>query len=215
MQHAMARQQSRNAWSRLTQRGVTFGCDMARQSLATNCLKVPLPEFRRAVAPFTPKRLKLGPALLAFENGFLSIESGEVTVVMHATGEWHGRATFSPQTLRALATVPPNQNPLTISYAEGHLLIATMTIACEWHPISEGLIHNLENPSLFDLLVMERTLPRAEIKSTELGRRVTAAAKDAEKRIRKAASQLSDLQVTEAEILALVDSKIKARLHKG
>lgn len=188
---------------------------MTRQSLATNFLQLSLAEFKRATKVFTPKRLKLGPALLAFENGFLSIESDEVTTVMHATGEWHGRATISPQTLRAIATVPPSQDPLTISYADGHLLIASMTIACEWHPVSEHLIHKLENPSLFDLLLMERTLPRAEIKSTELGRRVTAAARDAEKRIRKAASQLTDLHVTEAEILALVDSKIKARLKQG
>lgn len=188
---------------------------MTTQSLATNFLQLSLAEFKRATKVFIPKRLKLGPALLAFENGFLSIESGEVTAVMRATGEWHGRATFSPQTLRAIATVPPSQDPLTISYADGHLLIASMTIACEWHPVSERLIHNLENPSLFDLLVMERTLPRAEIKSTELGRRVTDAAKDAEKRIRKAASQLADLHVTETEILALVDSKIKARQEQG
>lgn len=188
---------------------------MNRQSHASNFIMLPLPEFKRGTKVFTPKRRKLGPALLAFENGFLSIESGEVTAVMRATGEWHGRATISPQTLRALATVPPNQDPLTISYADGHLLIASMTIACEWHPVSESLIQNLENPSVFDLLVMERTLPRSEIKSTELGRRVTDAAKDAEKRIRKAASQLSDLHVTEAEVLALVDSKIKARLAQG
>lgn len=188
---------------------------MINQSRATNFLQIPLAEFKRATKVFTPKRLKLGPALLAFESGFLSIESGEVTAVMHAAGEWHGRAVFSPQTLRAIATVPPNQDPLTISYAEGHLLVASMTIACEWHPVSENLIQNLESPSLFDLLVMERTLPRAEIKSTELGRRVTAAAKDAEKRIRKAVSQLADLHVTEAELLALVDSKIKGRLKQG
>lgn len=188
---------------------------MTTQSLATNFLQLSLAEFKRATKIFTPKRLKLGPALLAFENGFLSIESGEVTAVMRATGTWHGRATFSPQTLRAIATVPPNQDPLTISYADGHLLIASMTIACEWHPISERLIHDLENPSLFDLLVMERTLPRSEIKSTELGRHVTTAAKEAGKRIRRAASQLADLHVTEAEILALVDSKIKSRLEQG
>ncbi len=188
---------------------------MTGQSLATNSLQVSLAEFKHATEIFTPKRRKLGPALLAFEGGFLSIESGEATAVMHARGEWHGRATFSPQTLRAIATVPPNQDPLTISYADGHLLIASMSIACEWHTVGETMIQNLENPSLFDLLVMERTLPRSEINGTELGRRVTDAARDAEKRIRKAASQLADLHVTEVELLALVDSKINDRLGQG
>ena len=135
---------------------------MTKHSLATNFLQLSLAEFRHATEIFTPKRRKLGPALLAFEGGFLSIESGEATAVMHAKGEWHGRAKFSPQSLRAIATVPPNQDPLTISYADGHLLIGNMTIACEWQTVGEALIHNLKNPSLFDLLIMERTLPRSE-----------------------------------------------------
>jgi len=188
---------------------------MTTQSRSRNILQISLPEFKRGTKVFTPKRLKLGPALIAFESGFLSIESGEVTAVMRAVGEWHGRATIPAETLRAVATVPPNHNPLTISYADGHLLIGNMTITCQWQPQSQAFIHNLENPSLIDLLVMERTLPRSEINSTALGLRVTDAAKDAKKRILKAARQLAELHVTEAEILALVDTKIKARLKQG
>ena len=185
---------------------------MAEQSRAHNSLQLSLAEFKRGTKVFTPKRLKLGPALLAFENGFLSIESGDVTAVMRATGEWHGRATIPPNTLRAIATVPPSQNPLTISYADGHLLIASMTISCEWHPVSEKLIQKLETPSLFDLLVMERTLPRSEMRSTALGIQIADAVQQAGKRIRKAATQLTELGVTEDEILALVDVKIRSRL---
>lgn len=185
---------------------------MTEQSRARNFLELPLAEFKHATEVFTPKRCKLGPALLAFEGGFLSIESGEVTVVMHAIGEWHGRATFSPQTLRAIATVPPNQDPLTISYADGHLLIGNMNITCQWQNVGEALIHNLENPSLFDLLVMERTLPRSELKGTERGHQILDAVEQADKRIRKAMAQLAELGVSEAEIRALIEAKIKARL---
>jgi hypothetical protein len=185
---------------------------MTKQSLATNSLQVTLAEFKHAMAIFTPKRRKLGPVLLAFEGGFLSIESGEATAVMHATGKWHGRAKISPQSLRAIATVPPNQDPLTISYADGHLLVGNMTIACEWHTVGEALIQNLENPSLFDLLVMERTLPRSELKGTERGHRILDAVEQADKRIRKAMSQLTELGITEAEIRALVETRISARL---
>lgn len=185
---------------------------MPEQSCARNFLQLRLGEFKHATEIFTPKRRKLGPALLAYEGGFLSIESGEATAVMHAKGEWHGRAKFSPQSLRAIATVPPNQDPLTISYADGHLLIGNMTIACEWHTVGEALIQNLENPSLFDLLVMERTLPRSELKGTERGHQILDAVEQANKRIRKANAQLAELGVSEAEIRALVEAKIKGKL---
>jgi len=64
------------------------------QTLSRNFLQVRQFEFKQATKVLQRKRLRLGPALLAYEGGFLSIESGEVTVVMHAEGEWHGRATF-------------------------------------------------------------------------------------------------------------------------
>jgi len=185
---------------------------MPEHSRARNFLELTLAEFRHATEIFTPKRRKLGPALLAFEGGFLSIESGEATAIMHAKGEWHGRAKFSPQSLRAIATIPPNQDPLTISYADGHLLIGNMTIACEWHTVGKALIQNLENPSLFDLLVMERTLPRSELKGTERGHRILNAVEQADARIRKAMTQLAELGVSETEIRDLIEAKIKARL---
>ena len=97
-----------------------------------NMLHVPLAEFKSATKPFSAKRRKLGQVLLAYEGGFLSIESGELTVVMRAWGDWGGRAQFAPEILRALATVPPSQNPVTISYADGHLLLGGMTISCKW-----------------------------------------------------------------------------------
>lgn len=188
---------------------------MPEQSLTRNFLKIPLAEFKRATKVFTPKRRKLGPALLAFESGFLSIESGEVTAVMHAAGEWHGRATFPAEILRAIATVPPAHDPLPISYADGHLLIGNMTIACQWQVLSQTLIHDLENPSLMDLLALERNLPRSEMKSTPLGHRIVGAVQRVEQHIKKAAAQLADLEVTEDEIRSLVEAKINARLNKN
>lgn len=185
---------------------------MPEQSRSRNFLELPLAEFKRATKVFTPKRRKLGSVLLAFEGGFLSIESGDVTAVMKASGEWHGQATFSPDVLRAIATVPPANDPLTIAYADGHLLIGNMTIVCQWRAISQALIHELENPSLMDLLALERTVSRSEIKGSALGRRIVGAVQRTEQRIQKAAAQLADLEVTEREIRALVEAKIAARL---
>lgn len=177
-----------------------------------NFLEVDAAEFKFATKIFSSKRRKLGPALLAYEGNFLSIESGDATAVMRASGEWHGRATFSPEILRALAMVPPAHDPLTITYADGHLLIGNITIPCQWHSVSQALIHDLENPSLMDLLALERTIPRAEMKGLPLGRRIVGAVQRAEQRIQKAAAQLADLEVSEGEIRMLVEAKITSRL---
>jgi hypothetical protein len=184
------------------------------QSIARNLLQVSLKEFKLATKVFTRKRLQMGPVLLAYEGGYLSIESGEVTVVMHATGEWHGRATFSPQVMRALAMVPPAQNPIPIAYADGHLLIGSMTITCDWNIVGEAFVRDLENPSIIDLLALERTLPRAQIKGSELGKRIRSAQDKTERRIRNAAAQLADLEITEAEIRALVEARIASRMDQ-
>lgn len=54
-----------------------------------------------------------------------------------------------------------------------------------------------------DLLVLARTLSRAELKGPNLGRRIRAAVPRAEMRIQKAAAQLAELDVTEADVRAL------------
>lgn len=184
----------------------------SEQSTARNFLQVSLKEFKLATKVFTRKRLQLGPVLLAYEGQFLSIESGEVTVVMHAEGEWHGRALFSPQVMRALAMAPPACDPIPISYADGHLLIGNMTIACDWRIVGQAFIQDLENPSLIDLLALENTLPRAQLKGTELGKRVQSARQKAERRIKNAAAQLADLEIDEAEIHQLVGRQIARRI---
>lgn len=180
-----------------------------------NALQVPRKEFIRATKVFQRKRPKLGPVLLAYENEFLSIESGEATVVMNATGEWHGRAMFSPEILRALAMFPPLQDPVKISYDDGHLFVGSMKIICQWNTVSQAFIEDLANPGLIDLLALKETVPRSEIGGTSLGRQIRSAHEKAERRIMNAAKQLQDLEITEAEIRALVDARIAIRLRAG
>lgn len=185
---------------------------MSEQSVARNFLQVPRVEFKQAMLVFTPKRRKLGPALLAFDGTLLSIESGDVAAIMRASGEWHGRATFSAEILRAVATIPPLQNPVPIAYADGHLLIGSMIIPCQWQLTSQALIDGMENPSLLDLLVLERTLSRNEMRGSALGKRIVGAVREAERHIHRAWVQLAELEVGENEIRGLVEAKIARRL---
>ncbi len=183
--------------------------------MLNNLLQVSLKEFKRGTKIFQRKRLRFGPVLLAYENGFLSIESGEVTAVMNAIGEWQGRAIFSPNILHALAMVPPLQDPVQISYDGGHLFIGGMKIICQWYSVSQTFIENLENPNIIDLLAMSISLPRHEVKGSVLGKTIRSAHEKAERRIMNAAKQLQDLEITEAEIRSLVEARISARFQPG
>lgn len=181
--------------------------------LNRNLLSVTRADFKHATQIFTRKRLALGPVLMAFEGGFLSFESGDVKVVMRADGEWQGRAVFSPQVLRALATVPPSVDPIPIAYAEERILIAGMTIPCQWDVPRQALVQEIVNPGLVDLLALGRSLTRAEIRGTELGKRIRSAIGKADRRVKNAAAQLIELDISEQEIRALVESRIAVRLR--
>ena len=178
-----------------------------------NLLHVPLSEFKRATKVFARKRLKLGPVMLAYEGGFLSIESGGATAVMRAQGQWHGRAIFSPEIMRALATVPPHADPVPISYADEHLLIGNLNIICEWSLPCKATIHKLENPSIIDLLALERTISRSAFNGSDLGKKIKDAREEAEDKIKMAVYHLYDLGISEAEIRNLVNQKIQFRLE--
>lgn len=178
-----------------------------------NLLHVTLAEFKDATRVFTRRGLALGPVLMAFENGYLSFESGAVTVVMHAEGEWQGRATFSSKILCMLAAVPPNIDPIPIAYAENKILIGSMTTPCEWSLPRQKLAQEIANPSLVDLLAIGRTLTRSEVTGTEQGKKIRSAIATSNRRIKKAADQLGDLDISVDDIRALVELRIAMRLR--
>ncbi len=182
--------------------------------LTRNLLRVTRYDFKHATQVFARKRLPLGPVLMAFENGFLSFESGAVMAVMRAEGEWQGRAVFSPEILRALATVPPDVDPIPIAYADEHILIGSMTIPCRWDLPRQELTQEIINPGIVDLLALGRTLTRSEIRGTELGKRIRSANEKTERRIMNAASQLFELEISEREIRALVEARVAVRINQ-
>lgn len=177
-----------------------------------NFLQVSRSEFVSAIKPFTKKRAKLDRALLAYDGAFLSIESGEITAVMRSAGEWNGQATFSPTILRAIATVLPAQDPITVAYTDGHLLIGGMTISCDWRLTSQSFIDNIENPSLLDLLAMERNISRGEMAGTELGKRIRSARLKMDRCVKRASAQLEEMEITEDDLRALVELRLSKRL---
>lgn len=180
-----------------------------------NHLEVRKGEFRSSMRIFTRKHLRLETALLAYEQGFLSIQSGEVTIVMNARGEWQGRASFNPLVLRALAEVPPIDDPVVFVYQAGKLHIGSLSVGCEWQAASQAFIENIEHPGILDLLALDRTLPRSEVASTGLGQKIGGARNAMERKIKSASKQLAELEVSELTIRGLIEERIQARLLKS
>lgn len=178
-----------------------------------NFLQLPLADFKDALKTFKGKFRDLGDVLLAYESGFLSIESGGVKAVMHAQGEWGGRAYFSSTVLKALVSYPPSNDPVVISYADGRLLVGGLTIKCEWSS-SKKLDHPHPNDSdIIGLLALEHTAPRAQVNGPDLGKKIRNAKLKAERRIKKAAEYLQELGVSEYELRSIVGRKIQDRVN--
>ncbi|MBK6357468.1 MAG: hypothetical protein IPF44_12575 [Betaproteobacteria bacterium] len=69
-----------------------------------NRLTIDPAEFKAALKPFVRKGVKLGRVMVAFDGGFLSIESGDVPRVMRTLGTRQGWGMFKLGVLRALLT---------------------------------------------------------------------------------------------------------------
>lgn len=136
---------------------------------------------------------------------------------MRATGTWSGRAYFSLEILRAIATVPPSENPVVLSYAQNHLLLGGLTIKCDWHERVDDDddwvdIRAVIEPSIIDVLAMERSASRATV--VGIAQKVRSANEKLKRRIKAASSQLIDLGISESEIHEMVERKIVARIRR-
>lgn len=183
--------------------------------LEHNILHVALADFRAGIGVFRSRAPLPGQALLAYENGFLSIEAGERTAVMHAKGVWHGRAFFSTSILQALAQLPPDTGPVAVVQRRGRLQLGGLSVACQWVLPAQAFIQKLENPDALDLLAMEQALPRAELRGTELGKQVRAAQRLADRNIAKAAELLMPFGIDAHALQQLLANRIAERLQQA
>lgn len=177
-----------------------------------NRLEVTRQDFATAFRPLRRVDSR-GDALLAFEGGFLSVEAGDRAAVVHAEGEWQGRARFSANILRALAEVPPSEDPVVFEFLDDRLRIGTMVIGCKWETVSARFIRDVTKPDYLDLIAMDRTLPRSEIRGTTLARQIRTAQATLAARIAKAAKLLEVADIEEGDLWNLVEQNIRLRME--
>lgn len=181
----------------------------------SNHLQVNLAEFTSAIYLLKKVKPSKSKALLAYDGRYLSIEVGAATAAMVAEGEWHGKARFASNLVQAMLKFPPITDPIKISYQNNELLFAGVKIPCEWELVSKGYIKSLENPTLLDLLAIERAVDRHELGVSELGKKCKSAIKEKERRITSAANQLEVFGISADQITHLVDKSISDRIKKS
>ncbi len=180
-----------------------------------NELQVGLADFKLAMKRFRSyQRGKYPPrALIAFSDGMLRFEADGNVAVVPAEGEWHGHVYISARFLGALSKIPPNTDPVILRHDNGKLQIATLTFGCDWQLESAPVIKRAANPNLIDFLALERTLSRAEVLGTDLGKRINQAKSKAASAVEKSAMLLAELDITDADLWHLVETQIKARME--
>ena len=152
------------------------------------------------------------PAILSYSNGFLTIESEDKLVNIHAKGEWHGKAEFSNTVVTALALVPLTGDPIIVKYADNKLHIATTSITCTWTSSSLTLISQLTNPSLIDIFAMWRSLPAHQVHGDGIAKQYKAGHTRMLKETEKIARKLTEYEITQEDLIALIEAKVVAKI---
>lgn len=190
--------------------------------MTTNRLSVDLKAFNFAMKTFkvgvdrknAKKKPVILPAMLSYNDGFLSIEYDDKMTVMHASGEWQGKAQFSGNVVIALALVPLATNPVIINYSENKISIGTATVTCNWESASYNMIEMVSNPTAIDVFAMWRTQPAERLIATGIKQKNKALDEKLLKTTTKAANLLETFEVTQDDLLALIEVKVKARISK-
>lgn len=185
------------------------------RSISPMRLTVTLPDFIAATKVLKKRKWKLDEACLAFEGGFLSIEAGDVGIVMHAEGEWSGRCYFEPAVLVALAQMPPTTGPVHFAFADDRLFIGSIMIHARWVPSRTAAKDLLESPTLLELLAIAEIAPRSQAMHPQLRQKIRAAKAQVKRRIAGAVKKLDGLGITEQDLQALLKTKIDEHCRVG
>ena len=186
--------------------------------MARSEIRIPLQQFKTVTKRFRDHKVKKRPerAAIAFRDGYASFEaeSGEV-VAVHADGTWDGMARIPAYYLAVLYETPPREDPVVIRYEDGKLSISTLSVGCQWELVSAKTLKASESPSVLDLLALDRTVSRAEVHGTSLGKKIAQAKRVAGAAVTRAATSLAHFGIKREEVEAMVEQRIRDRIARG
>ncbi len=150
-------------------------------------------------------------ALFAFDGTFLTVEALDRVFAAAATGTWPGVAKVSATFVIAMAKAPPADVELRLSYADGRLRLGTLSIDCDWQPVSDTLLELPASPDWIEALSLKYRATRARIVAAGLKQSIGDAEQKLAALVRKTAKPLAPLGVSERDLNELIERRLVSR----
>lgn len=158
------------------------------------------------------RRKNVGEALLIYDVGRLLIRVGGAEFAVPATGEWRGEARVSASLLRALAKVPPVQDPIIVQVNAGRLRIAGTSMTCHWQKPNTATVEVPLDLDLRGRLRLAFEHSDEQLQQAGVAPLVADARGEMEKCIADAAKALAPLGISPVDVRTLVVTRLRVTL---
>ncbi len=148
-------------------------------------------------------------ALLFMEGGELVITLAGAAASMPVVGSWVGEVRVAAGFVLALALKPLTGDPLRLFVRDGRFYIDKLSVACTTQNAWRSEISLPLNADLLTVLKLPFSFPPDRIERAGLAGRVAAAEDEAKRLLSQAAKVLKPLQITEAELMQVLTSRLE------
>jgi len=157
---------------------------------------------------------KSGRATLGFDGSYLTVEAGYVTFIARATGVWPGNAIVGMTMVQALASKPPDGDPIVVACDGTHVRFGPLKVACRWQSVSGAILAQPSRPEWIEALSLKYQVPRGRLFAEGRIGEIQAAEQKLATLLRKIAKPLAPMGVTVGDLEALVERRMAER-HAG
>ena len=181
--------------------------------MSENCsdnlwLIVPRADFRKAIQSIRrhEKNRKV-ETLLWVEDSMLHIHCGGVEIRLSSRGNWQGQVRVPGQVFRSIL-IGKGPEDIRLEFTQPDLHIEGLYLACVWQKEPSAITIPL-NATTYDILQKLHRYSPSQI--DECGHRETLqkAQEEADRLIKHAATILKVLRITEADLFALLEERLK------
>lgn len=158
---------------------------------------------------FSDRTFSIGEVALSFKDGWLELQTQGISVQIAASGIWPGRARISLRSLRPILLNPPKDNPLIISFHEGHVLFGSYSVPSHWEDISPPAALVAMDISWIEVLKLRFKHSEAALISGGMGPKIAEAENKLKTKVAMARDYLIETGVTEQDLVDLVYRKLK------
>jgi len=153
-------------------------------------------------------------AIISFSDGVLRIRIQDEEVEVPASGSWTGSAKIVARTLIPIVTFPPDPDPLPLRFEDERFFIAGWSVNGTWH--AEG-VREFSVPSDatdVELAALRRRYGDEQLEEAGLLHDARNAEQSLRQQVAQAAKILSGSGISEEDLLALVERKVKRETEK-